>query len=276
MFTVPVRTVRLAHALRDVDMDTIRSPAVGMHVEVSDIQSEVAVHRHRQGQLVLALRGAVICEVADALWMVPPHCAVWVPGLMPHSIRATANARLAYLFVQPGAAALPAHCCTLSITPLVRELVLDMANQAADYAASGPEHRKATVLLEELARMPIATLHLPVSQEPRIRRIARRLTEHPADRRTLAQWASWVAMSERSLARLVQTETGLSFGRWRQQIHVIEALRLLASGRSVQQVAGALGYDSVTAFITMFKKSLGKPPARYIAQMSSAGAEHDH
>lgn len=88
MFMFPVLTVGLAHSLRDVDMDAVRGPAVGMRVEVSDIKREVPVHQHRQGQLVLALNGAVICEVADALWMVPPHCAVWVPGMLPHSIRA--------------------------------------------------------------------------------------------------------------------------------------------------------------------------------------------
>ncbi|MGS6366860.1 AraC family transcriptional regulator, partial [Enterobacter hormaechei] len=32
----------------------------------------------------------------------------------------------------------------------------------------------------------------------------------------------------------------------------------------VQQAAQALGYDSTTAFITMFKKGLGQTPARYI------------
>jgi len=32
-------------------------------------------------------------------------------------------------------------------------------------------------------------------------------------------------------------------------------------------VAGNLGYDSVTAFITMFKKALGKPPAQYFAAL---------
>jgi AraC-like DNA-binding protein len=34
----------------------------------------------------------------------------------------------------------------------------------------------------------------------------------------------------------------------------------------VQRVSQDLGYDSVSAFITMFKKTLGKPPARYMAQ----------
>lgn len=72
-------------------------------------------------------------------------------------------------------------------------------------------------------------------------------------------------MSERSLARLVATETGLSFGRWRQQLHLIVALRELASGATVQNVSDKLGYESVTAFITMFKKALGSTPGKYFA-----------
>jgi AraC-like DNA-binding protein len=73
-------------------------------------------------------------------------------------------------------------------------------------------------------------------------------------------------MSERSLARLVMTETGLSFGRWRQQFHLLTALRELAGGASVQLVSERLGYESVTAFITMFKKAMGQTPGRYLAR----------
>lgn len=62
-------------------------------------------------------------------------------------------------------------------------------------------------------------------------------------------------MSERNLARLVVKETGLSFRRWRHQLQLILALQALIDGHNVQQVAQMLGYDSTTAFITMFKKA---------------------
>ncbi len=45
-------------------------------------------------------------------------------------------------------------------------------------------------------------------------------------------------------------------------------MRQLSSGQTVQRVADQLGYDSVTAFITMFKKAIGKPPARYFAELT--------
>jgi AraC-like DNA-binding protein len=262
--------MRLVPSLRNFDETGVRVPVVGMHVEITEHKSEVPVHQHRQGQLVLALKGGVTCEVPNSIWMVPPRCAVWIPGQMPHSVRATANARICYLFVQPDAVQLPGHCCTLAVSPLVRELILHMADQPSEYGPDCPTGRKAFVLLEELAQMPVEHLHLPTSNEPRVCKIAKMLSDNPADRRTLAEWGKLVAMSERSLARLVQEETGLTFGRWRQQLHLIVAMRELAAGQTVQRVADQLGYDSVTAFITMFKKSVGKPPARYFAELTQS------
>jgi len=71
-------------------------------------------------------------------------------------------------------------------------------------------------------------------------------------------------MSERTFSRLVVKETGMTFGLWRRQLHIVISLQLLTAGQSVQLVSEHLGYDSVSAFITMFKKSLGKSPRRYI------------
>ena len=115
--------------------------------------------------------------------------------------------------------------------------------------------------------MPVQQLYLPISAEPRLRHIAEALTANPADRTTLGSWASRVALSESSLSRLVIKETGLTFGRWRQQMHLIVAIRELSNGATVQQVSADLGYESVAAFITMFKKALGKPPAKYLVSV---------
>jgi AraC-like DNA-binding protein len=46
------------------------------------------------------------------------------------------------------------------------------------------------------------------------------------------------------------------------------ALNHLAEGKTVQNVAGTLGYDSVSAFITMFRKALGKSPTQYFASLN--------
>ena len=249
-----------------LDVDDRTAPVIAVRVDVIGTKGEVPDHSHRKAQLVFALGGGVTCRVPSGLWMVPPHCAVWIPGGMRHSNLATANARLFFVYIEPDIVALPDRCCTLSISPLLREVIAELSDQVAD------DHDKADllakVLLRELPRMPVQQLHLPLSSEPRLKRIAAALAKDPSDRRTLAEWADRVALSESSLARLIVKETGLTFGRWRQQLHLIVAIRELTSGASVQQVSADLGYDSVAAFITMFKKALGKPPAKYLASVA--------
>jgi AraC-like DNA-binding protein len=253
----------------NLDVDDPSAPAIAVRVDVPETTAEVPAHRHRKGQLVFALGGGVTCRVPSGLWMVPPHCGVWIPSGMEHSNVATANARIFFVYIEPGAAHLPDRCCTLSISPLLRELIIELSDGVEDDQAR--DELLTKTLLAELPRMPVQQLHLPISPEPRLRRIAEALAQDPADRSTLAEWANRLALSESSLARLVVKETGLSFGRWRQQLHLIVAIRELASGASVQQVSADLGYESVTAFITMFKKALGKPPAKYLSSVVHRG-----
>jgi AraC-like DNA-binding protein len=88
----------------------------------------------------------------------------------------------------------------------------------------------------------------------------------PANRGTIDLWAKRGGLSERTLARVVRRETGMSFGRWRQQLSIMLAVKWLAGGASIQQVAGDLGYESVPSFVTMFRKALGTSPGRYMAE----------
>ncbi len=245
--------------------DTGSQWTYAMRVHADENDQESPPHRHAMGQLVLSLQGGVTCSVPQGLWMVPPQCGVWIPGGVPHSNRVTQNGRVCFLFVPPDAPGLPEQCCTLAISSLVRELVAYLADLPPEETATAPNRKLAEVLVDQLARMPAEQLHLPISEHPRLREIAEALHADPADRSTVAQWGRRVAMSERTLARLIRQELGMSFGRWRQQMHIIQALQRLSAGVSVQRTAEDLGYESVSAFITMFRKTLGKTPARYFA-----------
>lgn len=261
------RSKNVVSSPEDFDSDLFAQAAIALKVAPDLNDSGARSHDHRKGQLILSLHGAVSCEVQNALWLVPPQHAVWIPGGTPHSCRVTENARTCFLFVEPGAAAMPEACCTVAITPLVRELILHLAEQEPSYLSEGKTARLVAVLLEQLSDAPLKELHLPISDHPKIKQIADTLFADPGDRTTLREWATRLATSERTLARLVESTTGLSFGRWRQQLHLMIALSHLAEGVSVQRVAGILGYDSVNAFITMFKKALGKPPTQYFSSL---------
>ena len=228
---------------------------------------EVAMHEHRKAQLVLTLRGVVRREAGKSVWIVPPRCAVWIPGNYPHSVTAAGHVEVCCLFVEPEAAvALPKQCCALSISPLLERLLVHVTRIPVLYDIDGADGRIATVLLDQLSQAPVERLNFPMPADARLRRIAAAMMATPSDRATIDDWANRMGVAPRTLTRILQRETGMSFGRWRQQLHILLALQRLAAGVSVQIVALDLGYGDASAFVTMFRKALGKPPARYLAE----------
>ncbi|GAB1617462.1 AraC family transcriptional regulator [Pseudomonas sp. NGC7] len=231
---------------------------------------EHAQHQHRKAQLLYSVRGILNCEIEEGVWIVPPQCAVWIPGDLPHSARGSGETECYCLFVEPDAAPdLPKTCCTISVTPLLRELLLKVAGFPKLYSLDGRENRLIATLLDELAAAPVEDLHLPMPRAPRLRRLAEMLLSNPTDKTSKSDWATRIGMSERSMSRLLLQEIGMSFGRWRRQLHVILALQRLTKGESVQTVALELGYENASGFITMFRKAVGKPPARYLSDRTT-------
>jgi AraC-like DNA-binding protein len=243
--------------------------AVGMELFTEGF--EHPPHRHRKAQLVLAVRGLITCEVAQGLWMVPRQCALWIPGDMEHSVRCAGDLEVYTLFIDPELASnLPAVCSTFSTGPLLRELLIAVTRLPSLYDVDGADGRLIQTMLDQLERAPAGSLHLPMPADPRLRTIAKTLSSDPANRTTIGEWARIVAMSERSLFRLIMGQTSMSFGRWRQQFQVMFAIERLTEGASVQTVSFDLGYESASAFITMFKKVMGQPPGQYLAARRSA------
>ncbi|WP_213770282.1 helix-turn-helix transcriptional regulator [Bradyrhizobium sp. dw_78] len=228
---------------------------------------ELAMHEHRKAELVLTLRGVVRCEADQGVWIVPPRCALWIPGNVSHGVTVAGNVEMYILFVEPDAAtALPRQCCTLSVSPLLERLLLHVTRMPMLYDLDGADGRIATVLLDQLSVAPVENLNFPMPADAKLRKIAAAMMADPSDRATIDEWGRRMAIAPRTLTRALKRETGMSFGRWRQQLHILIALQRLDQGASVQTVALDLGYEGASAFVTMFRKALGKPPARYLAQ----------
>jgi AraC-like DNA-binding protein len=106
-------------------------------------------------------------------------------------------------------------------------------------------------------------LQLPNPSDPRALRVARMLSENPSDQRTLAGLCKAAGTSKRTLERLFQEDIGMTFGKWRQQLRLMQAMRLLAEGAKVTHAALESGYSTPSAFISMFRKTLGTTPTSY-------------
>nr|WP_249346684.1 helix-turn-helix transcriptional regulator [Corallococcus exiguus] len=238
--------------------------AIGLSMASGGLESEP--HAHRESQLMYLVRGEMICEASNALWIVPPQSALWIPGGVTHRIRGRAPLEGYSVFLNPRSAPnLPKDCCAVSVTPLFRELLLRLATRPALYDLKGPDARLVTVLLDELATVSIEKHRLPMPSDPRLRRLVDAMAAEPAIGVTTKTWAKRIGVSERTLNRVLVEETGLSFGRWRQQLHIILAIQKLSRDATVQNVALELGYENASSFVTMFRKALGTSPARYMA-----------
>lgn len=244
-------------------LEAIPRPVVTMATDYP-AGERIPEHHHRRAQLIHAAAGVMTVLTRAGRYVIPPGRALWVPAGMPHAIRIVSRLAMRTLYVRPGAhPGLPAECTVVDVPPLLRELILTAMILPPLYDEQGPDGRLIEVLLDRLAVLPVAPLHLPMPADRRLRRITEALSAEPGDERPLSAWAEQAGASTATLERRFRAETGMSFGTWRQQLRLVVALERLALGQPVTRVALELGYASVSAFIAMFRRSLGTTPGRY-------------
>jgi AraC-like DNA-binding protein len=199
--------------------------------------------------------------------VIPPHRAVWVPAAVEHSIEMCSSVLMQTVYVAAGLSqAFPRGCCAVNVSPLLRELIVHTVKLGALDRSIPAQSRLIGVLLDQIEVLPIMPLELPMPKDPRACRVAAWLRQHHDDPGLLKQLRRTAGCSTRTIERLFRDETGMTFGRWRQQLRLLHALRLLAAGDAVTTVALDVGYDSPSAFIAMFRRSLGTTPNRYFSR----------
>lgn len=224
----------------------------------------VTSHTHARGQLMGALSGLVSVGLADHHWVVPTIHAIWIPPYCSHSIQSHGPFSGWSVFIaEHRCALLPSAPRAIRTTSLLREAVRRAATwSGTEFDAA--QARIAEIILDELAASKEESLGLPRPQDPRLCRITDALTSDLSDNRRLEQWAVWGGLAPRTLSRRFIAETGMTFGRWRQQARLLRALELIANGMPITAIAFELGYDNVSAFIDMFRRAFGTTPGRYV------------
>lgn len=225
-------------------------------------RAKFELHRHRWHQLAWASEGVVVVETPGGTWVLPPTRALWIPGGVPHTTGAQDSAVLRSPYLRPETCPAGwAEPTVINVPPLLRELIVHLADPALPDAARARAEPVVYDLLEPVA--PTRPVNVPLPADERALRVARALIADPADGRTLEAWGREVGASGRTLARIFLTETGLSFGRWRVQVRLVAALGHLAAGVPVTTVAHRVGYGTPSAFGAVFRRAFGESPASY-------------
>ncbi len=170
------------------------------------------------------------------------------------------------LFVlAPRCRSLPSRCCLTRVSARLADTIAHTVASQAGYAPRSRESdeqvfRALQAEVVDLGRRPLA-LTLPDASPLQV--LLGAILHSPGDQSTLAEWSRRLKTTERTLRRAFTRETGLSFSEWRKRARVLHALQRLSTGKDVSAIAASLGYESPSAFVYMFRTTLGISPGRY-------------
>lgn len=233
----------------------------------------IASHSHPRGQFGVVTQGTMTLVNEAGWWLAPPGQGIWVPPGVTHEARYSESSALIQLLFDPALTPLlPADCCSLVVSNLLREL----AQEVVRLGPAGDDTETLTLIarltvhqMTQPGAGPI--LFVPHGNDRRLRRVIERLQREPGLEATLGEMAAEAGSSPRTLARLFVAETGMTFGRWRDHLRIVAAVDRLTRGQSITQTALDLGYQSPSSFTTMFTRTLGMPPGRYVKGLRQGG-----
>jgi AraC-like DNA-binding protein/quercetin dioxygenase-like cupin family protein len=226
----------------------------------------VPEHFHEYDQLVFATSGVMTVRTSEGAWVVPTQRAVWIPAQIPHSINMSGAVSMRTLYFKPRLVrGLPRSCRVVNVSPLLKELVIHACRYPALDRRVKPQSHLVAVIVDQLECVQSVPLQLTSPSDPRARRVAELLFADPGDQRSLREICKVAGASKRTIERLFQQEAHMSFGRWRQQLRLMQAMRLLAEGQKITHAALEAGYSTPSAFISMFRRVLGTTPGRYFS-----------
>eukprot|EP01030_Chromulinospumella_sphaerica_P018489 gene18489-18355_t len=207
-------------------------------------------HAHGWGQLIYSSRGVMTVWTQTGSWVAPPQWAIWVPAGVAHDIRFAGPSDLRTLYLRADLAAeLPAGCCAMTVSPLMRELIL----RTMDFGMLDerqPVHRAmADLIVAELQRHDAPPFDLPTPTSAATQTAAEMMLAPGGDLPRTERLARAVGLSGRTLERRFQAETGLTVAAWGRQARLLQGLRALAAGEPVKRVAEMAGYRSASAFV---------------------------
>jgi AraC-like DNA-binding protein len=232
-------------------------------------------HSHGRGQLIAVTKGLLVVEAGNERWMFPSYRCAWIPPNFAHAGRSVGGAVGSLVYLSADVCrGLPQKPCMFGSSQLLFGVIDRMLTWNPRNALSPTQKRLIEVLRDEIRHPEQQPLRLSIPKEERLARVARMQLDDVATNNTLDKWAQYAGMARRTFMRAFYAEVGMTFGRWRQQVRLFAALEMLAEGKSVTDAAVAVGYDSVSAFIDIFRATMGSTPQKYFRNKQDGAVQN--
>lgn len=201
-------------------------------------------HTHDRAQFSYRIEGFSIVRIADRRIFLPLGRGVWIPADVVHEVTCRGPAAYNAFYAAPDLAPQPDTVRVMEVSDLLHALIEALIEEGSD-AAPDRQGPMCNLILNEIERATDVAGTAPIMpQSPRLRDICEELVRQPAQRLDLDVWAVRAGMSRRTFTRAFRQETGLSPGKWYQQLRMDHIDRLLEQGVTLQQAAFRLGYSS--------------------------------
>ncbi len=251
-----------------LSLGELGDPRMPLVIWTGHLDEGFSVHRHMhpRAQLTLCFDGLVRVEIGEDTWFIPDRHGIWIPSGMSHQLSARSPAELQNFYLHPrpaGRSGLPDKPTVVRATPLLRGIARRLAPEVVDRLSPAQYRRLVWVALDEMSRLERPDLRLPGGRDPRLAKVMEHLLASPEDSQGLARLAQQAGTSERTLARLFKSETGLNWRDWRARMRFMLALEGLEMGQSSTALAARLGYSNTSAFVASFRRHFGMPPSAW-------------
>lgn len=243
------------------DPDGFATEVVGLASTLG--RHDSGVHQHRKAQLLYAPQGCITVTLNHLRCVLPPSRAAWIPANTPHCVEMINVVAYRSLWFSPSVLPCdPDSVKVVQMNPLLQALIERMAFWPWDKPYA---EMQATLALffEEWQHTQQEPLALPMPTDRRLQQAITRWRQTRQPLPTLSALSQQVGASEKTLTRVFQRETGMSWQAWRQQWRLLHAIEWLAEPVSISEVAYQLGFSSDSAFIAFFRQHWGQTPHQF-------------
>ncbi|KGO89976.1 AraC family transcriptional regulator [Flavobacterium suncheonense] len=237
-----------------------------------DLMGELLIpaHQHKKSQMLYTEGGIVYVETENKTYFLPARHFMWIPAGISHSIHPSSEDVMMRNLYFPTDKNEPDLLLKEGIYP-VNEVLLQMLlftnRWNGNLEKGSPNYTIASAIkamLPEICKNNLS-LALPFPKDPRLVKLAAFLDANLAENIKYSELADRFGFSERSLHRLFLKDMGISFIQYFTIKRILKALELLIEKKApVNEVALAVGYNSVPTFSNTFFKLLGQRPSDYL------------